>query len=411
MRLVAWLWFLVFVQDKPAKLDSTKKSELKRLFGEYLTAPADSRKEILREVEAIEAQVEITKSDVESYLRHLIAEDRKGAKHEGPLDGRVKFNHPQWKGEYRIRAKAPPGARTALWISLHGGGQGVGDPDTSAPPLNDATGPAIHLYPKALDLVNGAWDRDLEEQYVIELVHAMKRSFAIDTNRIFLVGHSMGGAGTWAIGTVHADQFAGLASMAGCHYPEHNIANLKNTPIYFYHSLDDPKVPPKSDQRNNEILKELKAKYGAYDFFYKEYSNNGHGFPKEGLSPIYQWLAPKTRTPYPKMVVHAAWRPYKTLMGWLNVPAPSGRWGASPRHAARIENGNRIVILEGGDGCEIFIHEKMGINLAKPIVVVKGGVEVFNSPVRLSLAALLESFGQNRDPEHYYYAKVKLPGR
>jgi predicted esterase len=392
-------------QDPRPKLDAAAKSQLQKLFAEYLRAKWQDRQGILEQVEKIDQERAVTKADVDHFLKQIQSLDKNGPKHEGSTSGRVKFNHPEWKGEYVIQAGGGQGGKVALWLSLHGGGKGSGDP-SGAPRLH-GTGSAIHVYPAVLEKVEVAWNREQEDQYVIELVHALKRSFNVDTNRIYLVGHSMGAYGTWSIGTTHADQFAGLAAFAGGHFPEHTLANLKNTPIYFFHSTDDRQVGPKSDQRNNEVLKEFREKHGPYDFVYKEYADIGHMYPREGLGPIYSWLQGKVRKPYPKTVVHSPRRPYKRLMWWLKVPA-QGEWGGG-RNAARVENGNKIVIEEGCAGAEVFLHEKMGITLSKEMTVERNGTEVFKGRVPYSLAALLESFGQNRDPEHYYYAKIKLP--
>ena len=43
----------------------------------------------------------------------------------------------------------------------------------------------------------------------------MRNEFNVDPKRIYLTGHSMGGYGTWTLGAIHADLFAGLAAFAG----------------------------------------------------------------------------------------------------------------------------------------------------------------------------------------------------
>ncbi|HZV11905.1 MAG TPA: prolyl oligopeptidase family serine peptidase, partial [Candidatus Kapabacteria bacterium] len=49
----------------------------------------------------------------------------------------------------------------------------------------------------------------------LEVLADARRRFAIDTNRIWLDGHSMGGHGTWSVGIHHPDLFASLAPSAG----------------------------------------------------------------------------------------------------------------------------------------------------------------------------------------------------
>jgi hypothetical protein len=155
------------------------------------------------------------------------------------------------------------------------------------------------------------------------------------------------------------------------------------------------------------LLTRLRDRYGPFDFVYKEYNNIGHGYPREGLGPMYSWLQSKVRNPYPRMVIHTPARVYKPLLWWLKVRV-SREWGGG-LNVAKVERNNRIGIEAGCNGAEIFLHEKMGISLSREIVVEKEGSEIFRGSARYSAAALLESFGQNRDPEHYYYAKIKLP--
>lgn len=49
----------------------------------------------------------------------------------------------------------------------------------------------------------------------LEAMDAVKKRYAIDENRIYLTGHSMGGHGTWHIGSLFPDQFAAIGPSAG----------------------------------------------------------------------------------------------------------------------------------------------------------------------------------------------------
>jgi predicted esterase len=409
----AWLILLalpLFAQDSPfsqkksapaaappadgkPKLDNAKKQEINKLISDYFKKRDDS---ILAQLEKIDEECATTKADIDGFVRTMMVLSKQGPTIQGS-SGRLKSSHPDHMGAEFIINAPSGGGKLPLYISLHGGGQGAGDPGQNAPPIR-AQGPHIAIYPAVKEKTDTAWNTEREEKWVLDLIEMAKRTYDVDTNHIYLVGHSMGGFGTWSIGCNHADRFAGIAPMAGGLFPDSIIANLKNTPVWFYHSTDDPRVGPKSDQNNARLLKELKDKYGPYDYVYKEYNDIGHGYPKEGVGPIFQWLAGKTRNPYPKQVIWNPFRAYKRTFFWIKG---SGRG----RIEAKIDKGKFVV---EGSGFEIMINEKMGVSLAKEVVVERGGQEIFKGMVRYSLATLIESYEANRDPEMYYYARIKI---
>jgi len=53
------------------------------------------------------------------------------------------------------------------------------------------------------------------EQDVIDVLDLVKARYSIDPARVYIGGHSMGGAGTWQVGLKYADKFAGLIPIAG----------------------------------------------------------------------------------------------------------------------------------------------------------------------------------------------------
>src|SRR5688500_2951942 len=55
---------------------------------------------------------------------------------------------------------------------------------------------------------------ELSEKDVMNVLEIAKKDFNIDEKRIYLMGHSMGGGGTWHLGLKYPDIWAGLAPIA-----------------------------------------------------------------------------------------------------------------------------------------------------------------------------------------------------
>jgi pimeloyl-ACP methyl ester carboxylesterase len=74
----------------------------------------------------------------------------------------------------------------------------------------------------------------LGDQDVVRAIRLAKERFNVDENRVYLVGDSMGGWGTWNVATRHPDLFAAIAPIYGgadyhSQYPEEILA--KFTPV------------------------------------------------------------------------------------------------------------------------------------------------------------------------------------
>lgn len=55
----------------------------------------------------------------------------------------------------------------------------------------------------------------LSEKDVMNVVELVSREYGVDASRIYLMGHSMGGLGTWYLGEKYKDKWSGLAPIAG----------------------------------------------------------------------------------------------------------------------------------------------------------------------------------------------------
>ena len=78
---------------------------------------------------------------------------------------------------------------------------------------------------------------------LVQLVKTYRESPYIDETRIHLTGNSMGGYGTWALVTLHANWFASAMPVCGGGIPGFAM-NLIHLPIRAFHGLQDKTVDP-----------------------------------------------------------------------------------------------------------------------------------------------------------------------
>jgi predicted peptidase len=88
-------------------------------------------------------------------------------------------------------------------------------------------------------------------------------TYAVDTQRVYLTGLSMGGRGGWRLAVLHPDHFAALALICG-RIPDlpdflERLPRLKTTPIWVFHGAKDPVVPIES---SDKIVAALEAMGG-----------------------------------------------------------------------------------------------------------------------------------------------------
>ena len=56
---------------------------------------------------------------------------------------------------------------------------------------------------------------EYSEKDVLEVLRLMKAAYNVDESRIYLIGHSMGAIGTWALGAKYPQTWAALVAFSG----------------------------------------------------------------------------------------------------------------------------------------------------------------------------------------------------
>jgi poly(3-hydroxybutyrate) depolymerase len=83
--------------------------------------------------------------------------------------------------------------------------------------------------------------QEYSEQDVMAVLQEMRQRYRVDESRIYLMGHSMGGIGTWRLGATYPDIWAALAPISGFGAPA-TVEKMRHIPQIVVHGDADPTV-------------------------------------------------------------------------------------------------------------------------------------------------------------------------
>jgi pimeloyl-ACP methyl ester carboxylesterase len=189
-----------------------------------------------------------------------------------------------------------PVTPTPLVVGLHGGGPGgkerdkvVGSGRQAMVKFGRAASSRgwIAVCPTA---IRAGWGAKVNRELILTLIEEISLRYNVDRNRIYLVGHSMGGFGTFAVGPAHPELFAAIAPMSGGGAGG-SMRKLKDTRtgIYIYHSADDNVCRVAGSRVPADSLRDLEA-----DFVYTEVNGAGHGIASGVVKDIFDFFAVRT---------------------------------------------------------------------------------------------------------------------
>lgn len=130
----------------------------------------------------------------------------------------------------------------------------------------------------------------------IGILDAVEKEFHIDLDRQYIMGMSMGGAGTWYSLVYAADRFA--AAVPVCGGGDTSKAKIfDRTPIWTFHEVDDPTVPVAFTRHLASAIRAV----GGKRFKYTEYpASLGYGhesWKPAGKDPeLHRWLFAQAKT-------------------------------------------------------------------------------------------------------------------
>ncbi|REA60092.1 hypothetical protein DSL64_15540 [Dyadobacter luteus] len=199
-----------------------------------------------------------------------------------------------------------PNLRYPLVVSLHGGaGYGTDNVRQLAgweiqqltQPENRKKYPAFILAPQIAHGTSwgGLPHLVTRDTIVFDLLRALKAEFSIEPDRIYAIGHSLGGYGTWHFIGTRPDLFAAAVPLSGAGDPA-LAKNMVDVPIWAFHGATDRNVPVDGAR---DVIKAIQQAGGHPR--YTEFADVGHYLnPSLNYTPgILDWLFAQRRVSQP----------------------------------------------------------------------------------------------------------------
>ena len=134
---------------------------------------------------------------------------------------------------------------------------------------------------------------ELSEKDVMNVLGLMRKEFKIDSDRTYLMGHSMGGAGTLFLGSKYASDWAAIAGIAPAAFlmQDNRAEYLKKIndagiPVLIVQGGKDTAVPAENTRIWIDTMRELGV---TYEFL--EFSDGDHGTViGDGMPEIFRFF-------------------------------------------------------------------------------------------------------------------------
>ena len=183
-------------------------------------------------------------------------------------------------------------SKVPLVVSLHGrsdnneNGRQIGFSKKFAEAGNYKDRPCLILAPlcyQPYGATGGGWDDASGEETLSLVKDLLKKLPIIDEKRVYVIGNSMGGFGTWHFLKEEPKLFAAGVPIAG---GSSGVGKLRSMPIWSFHGAKDEVVKPDYARNCADELKRSKV------FKYTEFPDAGHGIVGQVINDVklHEWL-------------------------------------------------------------------------------------------------------------------------
>jgi pimeloyl-ACP methyl ester carboxylesterase len=252
---------------------------------------------------------------------------------------------------------------------------------------------------------------------VLRAVADARKRFNVDSDRIFLSGHGMGGDAAFDIGMSHPDLFAGVIPINGIcdQFCKWYTDNAAYTSWYVVTGEFDGRDTFGND---SALLGRMMRKNA--DVVLVEFIQRGHEPYFEEAPRIYDWMDAQRRRKPPREFTMKVLRPSESRFYWLRadglpesvlestVLAGPSRGPIRPMSlGAKITAANSIWLTSGAKSHTVWLNPDL-INFEQRVTVRLRGSQKFHNFVKPSIEAILEDYRLRADKQTLYTARLDL---
>jgi pimeloyl-ACP methyl ester carboxylesterase len=247
------------------------------------------------------------------------------------------------------------------------------------------------------------------------------RRLSIDTDKVFLTGHDIGGEAAWDMAQAHPDLWAGgipfVPRFEGEQkYIAHYWENAEYLPMYYVAGELDGRTIAQNALVWNKYLR-----LRRFDATLVEFQGRGHEPFHDEIITLFDWMALKRRTGPPKEFVCHTLRPWDNFFWWLECgefpdhlmvyPTDWGSRRITPAAVVgKVQNDNRLAVETKARLTTIWLAPDI-VDFSKPIRVSFNGrsLPTRETSVKPDPYVLLEDVRTRADRQRPFWAKIDVP--
>lgn len=254
-------------------------------------------------------------------------------------------------------------------------------------------------------------------QIVLESLRDARRRFSVDSDRVFLAGHDMGGDAAWDMGLAHPHLFAGIIPINAAidRHAKWYLDNGRQLPIYAIAGEFDIDL---MNRNGNSLMYMMQHNY---DLIYAEYTGAGPDSFYSEIHSLFEWMGKQKRPPLSKQVTAKTLRETDNRFYWLEfsgIPEVHKAFDwtrAKPRAAkpmpvsATINPGNVLRIKSGAAHYRVWLGRGEGqADFEKRLKVEINGSSRWNDFIKPDVSAMLEHVRIHGDRQQLYWAVLEF---
>lgn len=314
------------------------------------------------------------------------------------------YEMPFW---YAINGEKPANGYP-MYISMHGGGGApseVNDKQWENQKKLYGIVEGIYWVPRAPTDTWDLWHQEYMDDFLVKAVTYAVKHLDADPNRIYIMGYSAGGDGTFNLAPRLADRFAGAAMMAG-HPGDAEARNLRNLPFAIYMGGKDAAYNrnglaamwgEKLDSLQNDDPK-------GYIHTTHIYEEKGHwmdNLDKDALS----WLPQFKRDQRPDRIIWVQDDVLANRKYNLEVENPK----VGDEIIVSFSRDNNSVTVEKSDYKELtlWLNDEI-LDLDEPIKIIHKGEVILEGKLHRTEENIRESIDGRYDSRYIFPAKITV---